>query len=224
MKKFLILLVLIAGLTIPPKQVNAQFAIAEVIKAGVKKVIKALDLRIQRLQNETIWLQNAQKTIENALSKLKLEEISGWTEKQRTLYQDYFQELNKVKSLIAYYHRIRAISGRQVQLVKTYQHTWQLLRQDAHFSMEELEYMSKVYGGILEESLRNIDQVFLVVNSFQTQMNDAERLEIIRKAAERMDHNYYDLKTFSQENIQLSLSRAKDQHDVDAVRKLYGLK
>src|SRR5687767_4806526 len=82
--------------------VMAQAGIAEVIKAGIVKVIKAVDLKIQRLQNETIWLQNAQKTIENELSKLRLGEIADWVEKQRTLYADYFDELQQVKNLIVF--------------------------------------------------------------------------------------------------------------------------
>ena len=206
-----------------PKPSYAQFPIAEVIKAGVKKAIRALDLRVQRLQNETIWLQNAQKTLENALSKLKLQEISEWTERQKTLYKDYFEELNKVKSLISYYHRIRDISQKQLRLVKSYQRAWSFLRQDQHFSKDELEYMSKVYTGILEESLKNIDQVLLVINSFQTQMSDAKRLEIIRNAAESIDSNYYDLLQFNQQNILLSISRAKTKQDAELMRKIYGL-
>src|SRR5690242_2473595 len=76
--------------------------ITEVIKAAIVKVIKAVDLKIQRLQNETIWLQNAQKVMENTLSKLRLQEIAEWSEKQRVLYADYFDELYKVKNFIAY--------------------------------------------------------------------------------------------------------------------------
>src|ERR1700691_3659973 len=58
---------------------NAQpAAIIAVIKEGITKVIKAVDLKIQRLQTQTIWLQNAQKEIENVMSKVKLDEISGW--------------------------------------------------------------------------------------------------------------------------------------------------
>ena len=54
----------------------AQDPISVIIKEGIKKVIVAVDLKIQRLQNKTIWLQNAQKTIENTMSKLKLDQIS----------------------------------------------------------------------------------------------------------------------------------------------------
>ena len=79
-------------MALPVQQVQAQTAIAEIIKAGIKKVIKAVDLKIQRLQNKTIWLQNAQKTLENALSKLKLDEIANWTEKQKEQYRKYYEE------------------------------------------------------------------------------------------------------------------------------------
>lgn len=73
------------------------------IKDAVAMVIKAIDLRIQRLQNKTIWLQNAQKQLENVLSKVKLDEISNWTQKQKELYKEYYDELAKVKSIITYY-------------------------------------------------------------------------------------------------------------------------
>lgn len=209
---------------LPPTQADATpIAILEIIKAGVKKVIKAVDLKIQRLQNKTIWLQNAQKTLENTMSKLKLDEISDWTEKQRTLYKDYYDELAKVKSIITYYRRIKDITKKQVRLVKEYQRAWNLFRQDKHFTANELNYMSKVYSGILDETAQNIDMILLVINSFQTQMSDAGRLEIINKAAEQVNENYDDLTRFNQQNVILSLQRAKSQNDVDVIRKLYGL-
>ena len=69
----------------PIQETKAQIPILDIIKAAVKKVIKAADLQIQRLQNKTIWLQNAQKTLENKMSQLKLDEIKNWAEKQRKL-------------------------------------------------------------------------------------------------------------------------------------------
>ena len=74
---------------------NAQLAIIDIIKEGIKKVIVAVDLKVQRLQNKTIWLQQAQKTLENTLSKVKLTEIGDWVERQRKLYADYFEELRQ---------------------------------------------------------------------------------------------------------------------------------
>jgi hypothetical protein len=203
--------------------VNAQDPITLIIKEAVVKVIKAVDLKIQRLQNKTIWLQNAQKVIENNMSKVKLEEITDWVEKQRTLYQDYFDELGRVKSIISYYYRIREITEKQVRLVEEYKRAWALFQQDKHFTADEVRHMGQVYTGILGESAKNLDLLFLVINSLATQMSDGKRLDIINNAADGVEAVYSDLKAFNQQNMLLSLQRAKNGNDVNAVKKLYGL-
>ena len=140
----------------------AQDPITMIIKEGIKKVIRAVDLKIQRLQNKTIWLQNAQKALENEMSKLKLAEISDWVEKQRKLYADYFDELSKVKEAITTYHVVKDIIDKQKALVGEYKSAWALFRQDENFTVDELDYMSRVYSGILNESLKNLDEVILL--------------------------------------------------------------
>src|SRR6185503_15131118 len=120
---------------------NAQDPIAAIIKAGIKKVIIAVDLKIQRLQTKTIWLQNAQKVIENAMSKLKLDQITDWVQKQKDLYEKYFDELWKVKEVLSYYHRIKEIADQQITLVKDYHKAWNGVRQDSHFTADEILYI-----------------------------------------------------------------------------------
>lgn len=224
MKKILVLTATMVMLAIAPVPTRAQIPIVDIIKKGVAKVIKAIDLQIQRQQNKVIWLQNAQKTLENTMSKLKLQEISDWTEKQKELYQGYFDELHKVKTIISYYHRIKEITQMQVRIVENYKRAWGLLQQDKHFTADELAYMQKVYSGILEESINNLDRLLLVINSFQLQMSDAKRLELIHAAAEGMETNYHDLDRFNRQNMMLSLQRARTQKDVEVVKKVYGLK
>lgn len=223
-KKIMICLLCFLLISTPARPATvAAIPILEIVKAVAKKVIKAIDLRIQKLQNKTIWLQNAQKKIENVLSKLKLDEISDWTEKQKELYKNYYEELAKVKSIITYYQRIKDISAKQIRLVDEYERAWNLFQKDARFKASELDYMQSVYSGILNESLKNIDQIFLVLDSFTTQMSDAKRLEIINAAADQIDANYDDLKLFNRQNILLSLQRAKTEHDVKSVKQFYGI-
>jgi hypothetical protein len=209
LKTYMVVLPLSATvlLTALPTGASAQLAIAEVIKAGVKKVIKAVDLRVQRLQNETIWLQNAQKVIENQLNKLKLGEISDWTERQRKLYAEYYESLVKVKSVISTYKKIRDLVGTQTAIVQEYQWASTLFKKDKHFSVDELLQMEELYQGILKASVKNLDQVFVVINSFKTQMSDAARMELIDGAAKAIAENFTDLKDFSQDLRQ----RKKDQ-------------
>jgi len=203
--------------------VKAQDPVTEAIKAAVKKAIKAIDLQVQRLQNVTIRLQNVQKTVENTLSKLKLQEISDWVEKQRKLYADYYEELWKVKAAVMYYREVKAIIQKQVSLVDEYKRAYGLFQQDKHFTTDEINYIGDVYAGMLEESLHNIDQLMLVVNSFTTQMSDAKRMELIESASSKIDKNLDDLYRFNNSNAMLSLRRAKDQQEIDVVKAMYGL-
>ncbi|RTL60100.1 MAG: conjugal transfer protein TraI [Sphingobacteriales bacterium] len=212
----------ICSICLPIQETKAQIPIADIIKAGITKVIKAVDLQIQRLQNKTIWLQNAQKTLENKMSQLKLDEIKDWVEKQRKLYDDYFQELWKVKAALAYYSRVKDIIQRQVQMVNEYKNAWALFRQDKNFTPEELDYMYNIYTGMMDESLKSIDQLFLVVNAFATQMSDAKRLEIINTVSDNLEQQYTDLKDFNNQNKMLSLQRASERGEIEYVKRLYG--
>ena len=200
-----------------------QDPVTEAIKQGIIKVIKAIDLQVQRIQTRTIWLQNAQKVVENKMSELKLNEITDWVDKQKKLYQDYFDELAKVKEVISGYSEVKGIIARQKQIVAEYKQAYGLFREDKNFSPDEIDYMYKVYSGILGESIKNVDQLFLVVGSFSTRMSDAKRLDIIHKAAADIETNLNDLRQFNSQNKIVALQRANEKKDIDQIRKLYGL-
>lgn len=214
---------MVCCMILPVNETQAQIPIVDIIKAAVKKVIKAADLQIQRLQNKTIWLQNAQKTLENKMSQLKLNEIRDWVQKQKKLYEDYFEELKKVKSAIANYKRVKDIIEMQVAMVNEYRGAWALFRQDKNFTPDELEYMLNIYTGMMDESIKNIDQLFMVVNAFTTQMADAKRLEIINGVADNVQQQLLDMKEFNSQNKMLSLQRASEKGEIEYVRRLYGI-
>jgi len=205
------------------EKANAQFIIGDIIKLTVTKVIKAIDLKVQRMQNQTIWLQNAQKVLENQLSRLRLTEITSWTSQQKELYSGYYDELWKIKSVIAYYQRIKDLTMKQVALVAEYKRAWNLIRQDTHFSPEELSEIQRVYSGILSASVQNLDQLLLVVNPGKTQMTDEQRLELINNAGNHLDENYSDLQRFNTQNQILSLQRSKELGDAKTTQLLYGI-
>lgn len=205
------------------QKMQAQIPVLEIIKAGITKVIKAVDLKVQRLQNQTIWLQNAEKVLENEMSKLKLTEITGWVNKQKELYANYFDELSKVKAVINGYQAVKEVINGQQQLVKEYATALSLSKQDKNFTPPEIDYMGQVYTGILEQSLKSLEQLGLAINAFTTQMTDAKRLIIIHAAADDIEKRLTDLRQFNQQNIRVSLQRAKQQNDVNAIRKLYGI-
>lgn len=222
MKKRIILFLLCVGLTIYPFQKS--HAIWGLVQKALIAAIKAMDLAVQRLQNKTIWLQNAQKALENTLSKLKLEEISSWMEKHKEQYAKYYDELRKVKLAISGYKKVKDIMQQQLSIVAEYKRSLALFKKDKNFTAAEISYIIDVYTGIIDESIKNIDQLFLVVNSFSTEMTDGKRLEIINGVAGSISENLNDLRIFNTENIKLSLQRTKDEIEVKRLKSFYGIK
>jgi len=201
----------------PTVRVNAQFTDI------LREIIVAADVAVQKAQNATIGLQNAQKAIENQLSQLKLSEIGDWEEKIKELYNDYFQELWKVKTTISDLRSITGIIAQQGQLVTEYKQAYAMVRQDKNFTPEELAYIYKVYTGIVSESVKSLDEIVTLLTSFSLQMTDAARLKIIQQAAADIQKQTSDLRNFNNQAIQISLQRAKTATDINALRILYGL-
>ncbi|WP_205569615.1 hypothetical protein [Arachidicoccus soli] len=80
--------------------------------------------------------------------------------------------------------------------------------------MQELDYMTSVYSGILERTMNNINEIVSVVKSFSSQMDDAARLQIINKVSDEVDENYSDLQRFNTQNYLLSLQRNKAERAI----------
>jgi conjugation system TraG family ATPase len=202
---------------------NASAQIAEIIDMAVKKALVAADLQVQRLQTQTLVLQDAQKTLENTMEQLHLDDITGWVQRQEDLYSGYYQELWQVKNAFTTYTKVKDMIARPTQLVSDYKRATASIGRDRHFSTAELGYISTVYTGILNASIQNIQQLFLVINAFTTQMDDAGRLRVIDETSAGIDRNYTDLYQFTQDNILLSLQRSKDEQDLQTIRVLYGI-
>ncbi len=223
MQKMIVIITIAVLVCLTTHRAQAQIPVADIIKQGVTKAIKAVDLKVQRLQNKTIWLQNAQKVIENSMSELHLNEITDWVQKQKDLYSDYYKGLSEVKSAIVYYHQVKDISTKEAQLVAEYKQAWHTIQRDKHFTAGKLNYMARVYSGILDETVKNMDGLLLVVNSFVTQMSDAKRIEIVNTVAGKVNENLDDMHQFNNQNAILSLQRSKDEKEANTVKALYGL-
>jgi hypothetical protein len=224
MKKIIFITGFMAALLIAwPERSQAQVPIVGLFTSALKKIITAIDLKVQQLQNKTIALQNAEQQLENSMSLGKLNDISGWLNKERNLYRGYYQELAQVKTIIADYDEVRQIISQQKQLLNAYKNASARFHRDKHFSAGEISYMENIYSGILQESLRNLDEVLLAVNSFSTQMDDAERMQRVHQASGDMQTNLDHLRQFNQQSVTLSLARARDEQDRQGVKQLYGI-
>jgi hypothetical protein len=215
-------LLLMVGITIiPAGRANAQ--IIDAIEDAIKAALMAVDLGIQKVQTETINLQDAQKAVENAMQQTQLGDITNWVQQQKSLFSEYYQELLQVKNALTVYDKVVSMIDKQAELVKDYQTAFAAMQKDSHFSAQEISYIGSVYSGILNQSVENLKQLEMVITALVMQMSDGSRLRIIDGAGARIDKNYSDLHQFTQQNILLSMQRATDANDLQEVELLYGL-
>jgi len=220
-KVFIGCLVMVAAILVPAGRADAQ--IIDAIEDAIKAALMAVDLGIQKVQTETVNLQDAEKAVENAMQQTQLGDITSWVQQQKDLFSEYYQELLQVKNALTAYDKVVAMIDKQAQLVKDYQTAWAAMQKDSHFSAQEISYIGSVYSGILNQSVENLKQLEMVITTLVTQMSDGSRLRIIDGAGARIDQNYSDLHQFTQQNILLSMQRATDASDLEEVKQLYGL-
>lgn len=211
---------LLVALTWPRERATAQI---EIVEEVIADAIMAVDLGVQKVQTETIQLQEAEKLVENEMEQLDLDDITDWVQDEWDLFNGYYQELWQVKAALSTYGKVVAMIDRQAQLIRQEQAALAAVQKDKHFSAAELNYIAGVYAGIIQQSAQNISKLYLVIESFVTQMSDGDRLALIDGASAGINQNANDLDVFTQQNALLSLERAQGEGEINQIKLLYGL-
>ncbi len=221
-RRLFLLFVFTTAMILAPT-LKSQAQIIDAIQQALIAAIEAADIVVQKAQNATIDLQNAEKAVENDLSQLNLGQIGNWDKQFKDIYSEYFNELKEVKTAISYFQEVTGIIAQQSQLVSEYKQAYRLVQTDKHFSASELSYIYSVYSGIISESVKSLDQIILVLTNFSLQMSDEARLKIIRQASNDIERDTGDLRNFNNQTAQISLQRSKDQQEINTVMSLYGI-
>jgi len=220
-KLSMVILLTAAFLFAPRAHASAQ--LFDIVEDAIKEALEAADLKIQRLQTQTLWLQNTQKALENDMAGTLLDDITGWVQQQDDLFTGVYTDLWKVRSTLANFSKTSALIARQAQFVKDYQAATIAVKADAHLSPAEIAHILGVYNAILDGSIRNTARLAAVITNFSTQMDDAARLREIDVLTGEVQRNETALRSYSQQNTLLSLQRAKDAADIQTIKTLYGL-
>jgi hypothetical protein len=98
----------------------AQAQSIDPVSMVIAKAIKAIDLKVQKLQNETLVLQGVQQMAEQELGKQQLAEIRNWQVQLSQLYTGYYAELKQVKSVFTVGAVVRKILSLQKEVIVEY--------------------------------------------------------------------------------------------------------
>lgn len=140
------------------------------------------------------------------------------------LHKTFLDGLMAVSPAVKKYRKIAQIIDGQITLVKEYKSALGKFRSDKNFNINELEHMERIYGNLLDLSLRNLDELASVVTAGKMRMSDDERLKAIDRIYEDMEDKIHFLRHFNEEASILSLQRSKAKKDIRFSEQINGIK
>lgn len=140
-----------------------------------------------------------------------------------SLHKAFLDGLMAVSPAVRNYRKVAEIVDYQVTLVSEYRRAYNRFMADDNFNAGEINYLAGVYDHLLKESLRNLDELLLVITAGQARMSDDERLEAIDRIHADMQDKLLFLRSFNNNTSVLALQRARERNDAQSTKKVYGI-
>lgn len=210
MKKILILILTVC-LLIVPNRTNAQSA-----------EIQQLILNIEKLSQFKKILSDMKKGYELLSGGYKM--VKDMSEGNFSLHKTFLDALMQVSPVVRNYKRVGDIINFQMMLMKESKNGLNRFVKSGNFSEKEINYFEKVYGNLLSQSLRNLDELTMVLTADKLRMSDDERLQAVDDIYLQMQDKLLFLRNFNATSNVLALQRAKEAKDVYASKELQELK
>jgi hypothetical protein len=137
------------------------------------------------------------------------------------LHKVFLDALFEVSPAVRNYKRIPSIIQYQQYLVSEYRRAFRGFKNDPNLSEDEINYLEDVYATLFQQSLRNLDELLMIVTANKLRMSDEERLQAIDRIYLDMENKLVFLKVFNSSTQMLAIQRARENHDVETLQKLY---
>lgn len=141
-----------------------------------------------------------------------------------SLHKTFLDALLQVSPVVRKYKRVTDIITYQLRIVKDYKRALKEFRVEGQFTAVEVEYLHHVYGNLLNESARSLDELSMIVTAGQLRMSDEERLFAIDRIYNSIVQQYHFLQEFNNSTAVLSLQRKSEKAEINLSRRLNGLK
>lgn len=140
------------------------------------------------------------------------------------LHEAFLNNLLQVSPAVKNYHKTAEIISYQLKLVRDYKRAFSSFKASGQFTVNEISYLSQVYGNLFKKSLQQLDELTLVLTAGKLRMSDEERLEAIDRIHRDIQDKLMFLIAFNQETQVLAISRSRAKQELDGIRNLYRYK
>jgi hypothetical protein len=148
--------------------------------------------------------------------------VKSLAEGNFNLHNAFLNGLLAVNPQVKKYVRIADIIAAETTLVSEYKAALTNFKGSGAFSVAELNYISTVYGNLVDQSVDNLTELATIITDNQLRMSDAERLTAIDHIYVDMESKLSYLRNFNSTSGMLAAQRLKSQQDIGTLQTLYG--
>lgn len=137
------------------------------------------------------------------------------------LHQVFLDGLFAVNPAVRDYKRIPLIIRYQALLMTEYRRAYSRFRDNPNLTATELKYLENVYTYLVRQSLKNLEELSMIITASKLRMSDDERMRAIDRIFYDMENKLSFLRYFNNSTQLLAMQRAKETGDVSAIQKLH---
>jgi DNA repair ATPase RecN len=150
--------------------------------------------------------------------------IKDLSEGNFNLHKTFLDGLMDVSPTVKKYARIGEIISCQQQLVKEYKSAFSNFQSSIVFGPDELDYLQQVYTNLFSGSLKDLDELLMVITANQLRMNDAERMNAIDRVYADMADKLEFLRHFNNKTALLEAQKLRTLNETQHLQSIYGTK
>jgi len=138
------------------------------------------------------------------------------------IHQLFLDGLYAVNPTIRNHQKIPYIIRFQKFIASESKRAFHQFSTDPNLTYREIKYLESMYGYLLKQSLRNMDELLMIITSTRLSMSDDERLIALERIHLDLENKVIYIKMVNSSTQMLSLQRAKENRQINTVRSLYG--
>ncbi len=137
------------------------------------------------------------------------------------IHQVFLDGLYAVNPTIRNYRKIPYIIQFQKFIANESERAFNQFRTDPNLTFREIKYLESMYAYLLKQSLRNMDELLMIITSTRLGMSDDERLIALDRIYLDLEGKVHYIRTANSSTQMLIRQRAKETRQLNTVRTLH---
>jgi hypothetical protein len=139
------------------------------------------------------------------------------------LHKTFLDGLLDVSPRVKNYKKVGEIINFQISIVKEYKSAFNRFKIDGNFSTGDIGYLSNVYTNLVNQSVKNLDALMMMLIASKLRMSDDERLKAIDDIFDDMQDKLVFLRHFNNSTTILAIQKTRDRKDTKSLKTIYGI-